>query len=66
VADVDKAMIFELFSRSARSGIEAPGAGVGLAVVAQFAALHDGEAWVQDGEGGGASFRVRLPRRTVS
>jgi PAS domain S-box-containing protein len=65
VADDDKGMIFEVFSRSAR-GIEAPGAGVGLAVVAQFAALHDGEAWVQDGENGGASFRVRLPRRTLS
>jgi PAS domain S-box-containing protein len=66
VAEGDRDMIFELFSRSPRDGAEVPGAGVGLALVAQFAALHDGEAWVQDGEGGGASFRVRLPRRTVS
>jgi len=66
VADDDKTRIFELFSRAPRLGAEVPGAGVGLALVAQFTALHDGEAWVQDGEGGGASFRVRLPRRTVS
>ncbi len=59
----DRAMIFELFSRSSRSKNEVPGAGVGLALVAQFAALHDGEAWVEDAAGGGASFRVRLPRK---
>jgi len=66
VAEGDKEAIFELFSRSARSSVETPGAGVGLALVAQFAALHDGRAWVENGEHGGASFRVLLPRRTVS
>jgi PAS domain S-box-containing protein len=33
----------------------------GLALVAQFASLHGGHAWVQDRPGGGASFRVFLP-----
>ena len=66
VAEGDRNMIFELFSRSPREGADVAGAGVGLALVAQFAALHDGQAWVEDGEMGGASFRVRLPRRTVS
>jgi K+-sensing histidine kinase KdpD len=28
-----------------------------------FAELHGGRAWVQDREGGGASFRVYLPRQ---
>jgi two-component system sensor histidine kinase MtrB len=37
------------------------GTGVGLALVAQFTALHGGSAWVEDRPGGGASFRVRLP-----
>jgi PAS domain S-box-containing protein len=64
VAEGDRKTIFEIFSRAPPGGVEAPGAGVGLALVAQFAALHDGEAWVQEAEAGGASFRVRLPRRT--
>ena len=39
----------------------ASGVGVGLALVARFAELHGGRAWVQAREGGGASFRVWLP-----
>jgi hypothetical protein len=34
---------------------------VGLTLVRRFAELHGGHAWVQDREGGGASFRVFLP-----
>ncbi len=64
VAHGDETMIFELFSRSPRTA-DVPGAGVGLALVAQFTALHDGQAWVENRDGGGASFRVRLPRRTA-
>ena len=37
------------------------GIGVGLSLVARFAELHGGSAWVQDHQGGGASFRVLLP-----
>jgi signal transduction histidine kinase len=33
-------------------------------VVARFAELHGGRAWVQDRPGGGASFQVRLPGPT--
>ncbi|HEY6567835.1 MAG TPA: PAS domain-containing protein, partial [Actinomycetota bacterium] len=50
--------IFEAFTQGDTAG--ARGAGVGLALVAQFAALHGGEAWVQERPGGGASFQVRL------
>jgi signal transduction histidine kinase len=30
-------------------------------LVARFAELHGGRAWVEDRPGGGASFRVLLP-----
>ena len=53
--------IFRPFQRGPGVGSYAPGSGVGLALVAQFASLHDGEAWVEDRAGGGASFRVLLP-----
>ena len=57
VADADKERIFEAF----RQGVEAaPGSGVGLALVARFAAIHDGRAWVEDRPGGGASFHVTI------
>jgi len=38
-----------------------PGTGIGLSLVAKFAELHGGRAWVEDRPGGGASFRVELP-----
>jgi PAS domain S-box-containing protein len=53
--------IFRPFQRGPGVGSYAPGSGVGLALVAQFASLHDGRAWVEDRAGGGASFRVLLP-----
>ena len=52
--------VFEIFSRG--DGTTAPGTGVGLSLVARFAELHGGRAWVEDNPGGGASFRVSLPR----
>jgi PAS domain S-box-containing protein len=42
----------------------APGTGIGLSLVARFAELHGGRAWVEDRAGGGASFRVYLPGPT--
>jgi PAS domain S-box-containing protein len=53
--------IFRPFQRGAGAASYAPGSGVGLALVAQIASLHDGQAWVEDRAGGGASFRVLLP-----
>ena len=64
IPDADKEEIFELFVR--RGAQRAPGTGVGLALVAQFVRLHDGSVWVEDRDGGGASFRVRLPACVVS
>ena len=59
VPDGEKETIFQAFARG--SEVEATGVGVGLSLVAQFAALHGGRAWVEDNPGGGASFRVLFP-----
>ena len=61
VASDERETIFEPFRRGADVGVAA-GTGVGLSLVAQFAALHGGRVWVEDSPTGGASFRVYLPR----
>ncbi len=43
----------------------APGLGIGLSIVAAFAELHGGRAWVEDRPGGGSSFRITLPGPTT-
>lgn len=53
-----KMTIFEAFQRGET---RASGTGVGLYLVAQFAELHGGRAWVEDRGGGGAAFRVLFP-----
>jgi two-component system, OmpR family, sensor histidine kinase MtrB len=53
--------IFQPFHKGRNIADHAPGSGIGLALVARFAELHGGRAWVQDRPGGGASFRVFLP-----
>ena len=52
--------IFEPFERGEDAEVVA-GSGVGLFIVARFAELHGGRAWVEEREGGGASFRVFIP-----
>ena len=52
--------LFDPFERGAAKGTT-PGTGIGLALVARFAELHGGRAWVEDRPDGGASFRVLLP-----
>jgi signal transduction histidine kinase len=61
VPDAIKTAIFEPFRQGAdvRTGV-----GIGLSLVARFAALHGGSAWVEDRFGGGAAFRVFLPGET--
>ena len=54
----DRERIFEPFVQGAETG--PGGAGIGLALVSRFAALHDGRTWVQQRSGGGASFRILL------
>jgi two-component system, OmpR family, sensor histidine kinase MtrB len=58
----DKAVIFQRFVRGRLSGARGghDGTGLGLALVAQHAAAHDGNITVHDRPGGGARFRVEL------
>ncbi|MEP6759381.1 MAG: PAS domain-containing protein [Actinomycetota bacterium] len=53
--------IFEPFQQGPEAPRHSPGVGVGLTLVRRFAELHGGRAWVQERDGGGASFRVVLP-----
>jgi len=60
VPDELKEMIFEPFKQGPTAQPQSPGVGIGLSLVARFAALHGGRAWVEDRKGGGSSFRVFL------
>jgi PAS domain S-box-containing protein len=62
-ADLETA-IFEPFRQGPTASSHSPGTGIGLSLVAMFTELHGGRAWVEEREGGGASFRVFLPGRS--
>lgn len=53
--------VFEAFQHGGAP--HAPGVGIGLSLVARFAELHGGRAWVEERPGGGACFRVLLVSR---
>jgi len=59
VPEAEREAIFAPFARAADPST--PGTGIGLSLVAKFAELHGGRAWVTDREGGGAAFHVTLP-----
>jgi two-component system sensor histidine kinase KdpD len=52
--------IFDKFERAVREGTTS-GVGLGLAICRAIVAAHGGKIWVQNREGGGASFRFSLP-----
>ncbi len=60
----DRDRLFRAFERGASDSEYAPGSGIGLTLVARFAELHGGRAWVEERAGGGASFVVWLPDAT--
>jgi signal transduction histidine kinase len=62
----DRLAIFEPFRQGSNRNTHAPGVGIGLSLVAKYAELHGGRAWVEDRAGGGSSFRVLLCRPTLS
>jgi signal transduction histidine kinase len=53
--------VFEPFRQGPDPPTHAPGVGIGLTLVARFAELHGGRAWVEERAGGGSSFRVLIP-----
>lgn len=62
VAEHERLFIFERFARgdaASRSGIS--GAGLGLSLVLEHAALHGGKVTYEDREGGGSRFIIELP-----
>jgi signal transduction histidine kinase len=61
-----RGLIFEPFGQGSATHAHAPAVGIGLSLVARFAQLHGGRAWVEDRTGGGASFRVWLDARIVA
>ena len=63
VPDELKEVVFRPFERGPNAPTHAPGTGIGLSIVARFAELHGGRAWVEDRPGRGARFQVLLPAR---
>jgi signal transduction histidine kinase len=59
----ERERIFERFFRGRAAGMRGAGegSGLGLALVREHVGLHGGKVWVEDREGGGARFVVRLP-----
>jgi PAS domain S-box-containing protein len=55
--------IFEPFRQGPTQSPHSPGTGIGLSLVARFAELHGGTAWVDERDGGGAAFHVVIPGR---
>jgi PAS domain S-box-containing protein len=53
--------LFEPFQQGPEAPQHSPGVGVGLTLVRRFAELHGGRAWIEERNGGGASFHVFLP-----
>ncbi len=65
VAREDRERIFERFVRLDETRARNPqGSGLGLAIVEQVVAAHGGQVEVREHEGGGAVFRVTLPKST--
>ena len=62
VPDELRREIFEPFRQGPSLRAHSPGVGIGLALVRRFIDLHGGTVEVAERKGGGASFRVHLPR----
>lgn len=61
IAEADKKVAFDRFAR----GSSGQGAGLGLAIVRQVLAAHDGQVRLLDREGGGLTVEMHLPRKAA-
>ncbi|MEO8756621.1 MAG: ATP-binding protein [Devosia sp.] len=60
----DRRIVFDRFRQLGDAmGDKPQGVGLGLAISERIVAQHRGRIWIEDAEGGGALFRVRLPNR---
>lgn len=63
VPEEQRRAVFEPFAQGRTAeGAASPGTGIGLTLVAAFAELHGGRAWVETSDLGGARFVIELPR----
>ncbi len=60
ISDKDKKRIFEKFQNE-KSSMNM-GIGLGLYIAKKIIQLHKGKIWVEDTDGGGATFKVRLSK----
>lgn len=61
----DREKIWDPYVRLSRpTESAAGGSGIGLSIVRELVRLHDGRAWVEAANGGGARFVVEFPRLT--
>jgi PAS domain S-box-containing protein len=58
---VDPELRESIFEPFQQAGKPVQGVGIGLSLVARFAQMHGGRAWVEESPGGGASFCLFLP-----
>jgi signal transduction histidine kinase len=65
IPDDLKQTVFQPFRQGEAARSAGSGAGIGLSLVAKFAELHGGNAWVEDREGGGTAIRVFLPGAVI-
>ncbi len=61
VPNKERETIFDIFSRGKRAKGQR-GTGVGLAIVRKIALRSQGQAWVEQTPGGGATFCISLPK----
>jgi signal transduction histidine kinase len=67
VPEAERGGIWKPYRRLERDvKAQLPGTGIGLSVVSELASHHDGRAWVDDADGGGARFVVELPLAVVN
>jgi len=58
--------VFERFARGGGDTGTAAGSGLGLAIVRAVADAHRGSVSLEEAEGGGARFTLRVPTATAS